>query len=276
MIGDGQMLQFAHDRAPYARARAAEHFVGNARVDDVRGDILQQHDDQHDGIDGDQAHDLVRHAARGKVDDVGRDDWHDPDGQIFEYEHKEARQKAPYIVFEKPLVKAQARTVFPLAAFGSGALFVEQILKIGDHVIASLIFLLYFRKFRHDSDSPTLSRNKKGFVTVQSLSSQIRYHKISHLSILKRKFSKKFFYFFAASSLRKTRHCFAKKGAAALFSEIEQHGGDQTDRNADDLHAPQPFPEHQGGYQIGRYDTDAADESEHKPRGQPFERQHGA
>ena len=93
------MLQFFHHGAPEPCARAAEHFIRNAWINDVRGDILQQYCRQHDWIDNDLVNDRVRFRHARKVDYVRRDDRHDPDGQIFEDKCKQAQYETARIVF---------------------------------------------------------------------------------------------------------------------------------------------------------------------------------
>ena len=83
VICDGKVLQLPYDGAPQPRARTPQHFIRDPRIDHVRRDVLQQDHRQHDGVDHDLPHGILR-PHRHRIDDVRRDDRHDPDRRIFE------------------------------------------------------------------------------------------------------------------------------------------------------------------------------------------------
>ena len=83
--------------------------------------------------------------SRRQIDDVGGYDRNDPDGQIFQDEHEKAQTKTALVFLQEPLIVQKARTAF-FSVFRRGVL-VEQVFKIGDHIVAALI-LGSFRPFR--------------------------------------------------------------------------------------------------------------------------------
>ena len=140
MICDGKMLQFTDDRSAHPGARSSEHSVGDARIDDMRGDILHQYDDEHDGVDDKRPYHAVRPLAARQIDDIRRDNGHDPDGKIFKDEHQEAHAKTAFVFLQEPFIIQKTRPLLFLAGIDRHV-FVKKVLEIGDHIIAALILL---------------------------------------------------------------------------------------------------------------------------------------
>ncbi len=199
VIGNGQVLQFPYERAAHTRADPPQHLVGNARIDDVRRNILHQNDHQHYGVDDQKAHRIFRHACAGNVDDIGRDDGHDPDRQVFEHKHKEAEKDAPLVSAEKPLVIQASHTLLSGFSVRWRRFFVKQMLEIRNRVVAAIVLFSLIARRIHIF-SPCVLPDFFSLGTV--IKAPIFYHLSLEKAIL---FSKIFPGFFHGSRIQKAR-----------------------------------------------------------------------
>lgn len=142
MVRDGEVLQLADDRAAHARTRPPQHFIGDARIDDVRGDVLHQHDDEDHRIDDEPFDGIARPLPARKVDDVRRDDGQHPRRQIFQHEHQKAQAEPTLVLLQQTLVVQRTDAALFFARLFLPVL-VEQMLEIGDNVVAAFVPLRF-------------------------------------------------------------------------------------------------------------------------------------